>query len=111
LQASETLFKERLNVEWTTDKSYVAEMMVKNNVGLEEDLQSDLVPLKWINTWAEFPRTKEQIDTTSLLCPHKKLAFNKVFMTRLISNEVVIVKLNQVKNHFHDILISGESLL
>lgn len=66
------------------------------NVGHGDDLSGDLVPLKWLNMWAENPRTDECIDTSSLFCPHKKLAFNKVFMTRLVSIEAVIVKKNCV---------------
>lgn len=67
-------------------------MVKKVTVGYGDDMIGDLVPLKWLNAWAENPRIKESIDTSSLLCPHKKLAFNKVFMTRLVSYELVIAQ-------------------
>jgi len=98
MQKYDTLFKERMNDEWTKNKGYVADIMSTINVGHGEDMTGDLIPLKWLNMWAESPRLEENLDTSSLLCPHKKLAFNKVFMTRLVSIKAVILKLNQEKN-------------
>jgi hypothetical protein len=102
------LFKERLNEEWTDSKGYVAEIMKTISVGHGEDLSGDLIPLKWLNMWAESPRLEENIDTSGILCPHKKLAFNKVFMTRLVSIQAVIVKLVGVKNQLFNMYFQAE---
>jgi hypothetical protein len=108
MQKSDTLFKERMNDEWTKNKGYVADIMSTINVGHGEDMTGDLIPLKWLNMWAESPRLEENLDTSSLLCPHKKLAFNKVFMTRLVSIKAVIVKLNREKNQLYVFVFQAE---
>jgi len=75
--------------QWRANKEYMTHIQQEINVGFGNDITGDLVPLKWLISWAENPQTEDKIENDSFLCPHKKLAFNKVFSTRLVSTEVV----------------------
>ncbi|XP_059474435.1 ubiquitin carboxyl-terminal hydrolase 48-like [Neocloeon triangulifer] len=73
------------NELWQFNKEYFSEILEhivpKNETG-------EFLPLSWVTAWAENPQMDDVIENESFLCPHKKLAYNKVSETRLVSNDV-----------------------